>query len=163
MEIKKLTCPECGASFEGNEKVSFCSHCGAKLFFDNGDKNINYNYKTEDIAKIKEIEFKKEKELQNRKDEPKIWLSLLIVFIICFGLLGIMAIIEQKKDESIETELQSTVNEIYVDIENGNYDKALVKANSLYYTGAGSESQTAKKWNSTRESLIKLIEEKMKK
>ena len=88
MEIKKLTCPECGANFESDEKVSFCSHCGAKLFFDDGNKNINYNYKTEDVAKIKEIEFKKEKELQNRKDEPKIWLGLIITFIILFRIYG---------------------------------------------------------------------------
>ena len=162
MELKKLKCPECGANFESDEKVSFCSHCGAKLYFDDGNRNINYNYKTEDIAKIKEIEMKKEQEVQRRKDEPKIWIGLLLFFLICFGILGMMAFIGDKRSKSQEEELQSIVNEIYVDIDNGEYEKALIKANSLYYTYGGTESSTTKKWNSTRESLIQLIEEKMK-
>jgi len=68
MEIKKLKCPECGANFESDEKVSFCSYCGAKLYFDDGTKTVNYNYKTEDVAKIKEIETNKEIELKKWKD-----------------------------------------------------------------------------------------------
>lgn len=71
MEIKKLNCPECGASFESNEKVSFCSHCGAKLFFDDGNKNININYKNEDVSKIKEVEANKEIEIKKMEMEDK--------------------------------------------------------------------------------------------
>ena len=56
MEVKELKCPACGAKIESDKKVSFCSYCGSKLFLDDGSKNINY--KTEDIAKIKEIEVK---------------------------------------------------------------------------------------------------------
>ena len=73
MELKKLKCPECGANFESDEKVSFCSYCGAKLYFDDGTRNINYNYnyKTEDIAKIREIEVNRELELNKRQEEKK--------------------------------------------------------------------------------------------
>lgn len=73
MEIKKLKCPECGANFESDEKVSFCSHCGAKLYFDDGTKDINYNYnyKTEDVAKIKEVEANKEIELKRMEESSR--------------------------------------------------------------------------------------------
>lgn len=71
MELKKLRCPECGANFESNEKVSFCSHCGAKLYLDDGTKSININYKSEDMSKIKEIEANKEIELERMKIQEK--------------------------------------------------------------------------------------------
>lgn len=71
MEIKKLTCPECGANFESDEKVAFCSHCGAKLFFDDGTRNININYKNEDVSKIKEVEANKEIEIKKMEMEDK--------------------------------------------------------------------------------------------
>ncbi len=169
MEIKKITCPGCGATFESNKNISFCSYCGSKLFFDNGNKNINYNYKTEDVAKIKEIEVNRELELNKREEEArnlkkadKTMLLILLVLVIMFIFLGVMAKIESDTNKSEEEKLQGIVNEIYIDIENEDYEKALIKANSLYYTRGGTESQITKKWNSTRDSIIKIIEEKMK-
>lgn len=165
MELKKLRCPECGANFESNEKVSFCSHCGAKLFFDDGTKTINYNYKTEDVAKIKEVEANKEIELNKRQEESrsqkKVGIGLIIffaIFIIGFGSL-FMGI--KKGSDTQERELQSIVNEIYIDINTGNYETALIKAKSLHYTADWS-SEIEEKWDDTRKSLIKIIEEKMK-
>ncbi len=91
MELKVLKCPSCGASFQGNEKVSFCSYCGAKLFFDNGDKNINYNYKTEDIAKIKEIELNREIELNKIKTNSRFLdTKWLLGFLFSFGIIIII-------------------------------------------------------------------------
>ena len=116
MELKKLKCPECGANFESDEKVSFCCHCGAKLFFDDGTKtvNYNYNYKTEDVAKIREIEVNRELELNKRQEEScsqkKVGLCMILFFVIfiigfCFLFMGI-----KKGSDSQEKELQSIVN-----------------------------------------------------
>lgn len=165
MEIKKLKCPECGANFESNQKVSFCSYCGAKLFFDDGTKTINYNYKTEDVAKIREIEVNRELELNKRQEEKKgnkNFLIGMILFIAIFiiGFASLFGGIKNESDKQ-EKELQSLVNEIYIDINNGNYDSALIKANSLHYTADWSH-EIEEKWNDTRESLIKIIEGKMK-
>lgn len=164
MEIKKLRCPECGANFESDEKVSFCSHCGAKLFFDDGTKtvNYNYNYKTEDVAKIREIEVNKELELNKRKELSREGIKFAIGAILVIAFFVILFISIYNKSKSQEQELQSIVNEIYIDINAGNYDSALIKAKSLYLTDVWSSEQE-EKWNSTRESLIQLIEEKMKK
>ena len=84
MEYKSFKCPECGANIE-NTNASFCSSCGVKLHFDDGSKNINYNYKTEDVAKIKEIELNREIELNKIKTnarfvDNKFILSILFTF-----------------------------------------------------------------------------------
>lgn len=194
MEVKVLRCPECGASFESNEKVSFCSHCGAKLYFDDGTKNINYNYRMEDVAKIKEVETNKELELNKMKTNSRFLESKwLLTFLFSFGIIIIifMAIfiyvsnatnlankfwlsvllfivfyiviftyLHNKSDKQ-EKELQSIVNEVYADINSGNYESALIKTKSLHYTAKWSNDIQAK-WDDTRETLIKLIEDKMK-
>lgn len=163
MELKTLKCPECGASFEGSEKISFCSHCGAKLFFDDGTKtvNYNYNYKTEDVARIREIEVNRELELNKRQEESVEWKKFVIgvIAVVAFFVILFMSIYNKSKSQ--ERELQSIVDSIYVDINAGNYDSALIKAKSLYLTDVWSNEQE-EKWNSTRESLIQLIEEKKK-
>lgn len=165
MELKKLRCPECGANFESNEKVSFCSYCGAKLFFDDGTKTINYNYKKEDVAKLKEIEVNRELELNKRQEESrsqkKVGIGLIVflaIFIIAFTSFfnGI-----KKESDLQEKELQGIINEIYIDINEGNYETALIKAKSLHYTADWS-SEIEEKWDDTRKALIKIIEEKMK-
>lgn len=163
MELKVLKCPECGANFESDEKVSFCSHCGAKLFFDDGTKtvNYNYNYKTEDVAKIREIEVNRELELNKRQNESLEWKKFVIGAIVVIAFFVILFMSIYNKSKSQEKELQSIVDSIYVDINAGNYDSALIKAKSLYLTDVWSNEQE-EKWNSTRESLIKLIEGKMK-
>lgn len=168
MQLKKLRCPECGANFESDEKVSFCSHCGAKLFLDDGTKtvNYNYNYKTEDVAKIKEIEVNRELELNKRqetKNSNKNFLIGTVLFIAIF-IMGFVILFNgiKKGSDSQEKELQSIVDSIYVDINAGNYDSALIKAKSLHYTADWSH-EIEEKWDDTREALIKIIEEKMKK
>lgn len=86
MEIKSLKCPSCGANIEVNDDISFCSYCGTKLYLDNITKNININYKNEDVAKIKEIEANKEIEL--KKIEDKKTRSVDVLFIMFLTLIG---------------------------------------------------------------------------
>ncbi len=196
MEIKKLRCPECGANFESDEKVSFCSHCGAKLFFDDGTKtvNYNYNYKNEDVAKIKEVELNREIELTRIKANSrfvdnkftlgilfsfavviiifmaifiytrnatnlknKLWLGVLLFFI----LYTVLFMYLHNKSKTQEKNLQNTLNEIQNNINSSNYEVALIKAKSLCYTAKWS-NDIKEKWDDTRETLIKIIEEKMK-
>jgi len=74
-----------------------------------------------------------------------------------FGLLSIPYF----ESKSQEQELQNIVNEIYIDINVGNYESALIKAKSLHYT-ANWSSEIEEKWDDTRKAIIKIIEEKMK-
>ena len=196
MEIKKLRCPECGANYESDEKVSFCSHCGAKLFFDDGTKtvNYNYNYKTEDAARIRVIEVNRELELNKRKAnsrfvDNKFTLGILFSFatviivvmamfmygsnvtnlknkfglgvLLFFVVYTVLFMYLYNKSKTQEKNLQNMVNEIQNNINSGNYEVALIKAKSLRYTAKWS-NDIKEKWDDIRESLIKIIEEKMK-
>ena len=193
MEIKELKCPECGANID-NINASFCSSCGVKLQFDDGSKNINYNYKMEDVAKIKEIEMNKEIELNKIKAnsrfvDNKFTLGILFSFAVSIIIFMIMFIYGTNatnfrkefwigvvlflifyivlfmylynKSKTQERNLQNMVNEIQNNINSGNYEVALIKAKSLRYTAKWS-NDIKEKWDDTRESLIKIIEEKMK-
>lgn len=164
MKILSLKCPQCGASLE-SENSSYCSYCGARLYFDNGSKNININYKNEDVAKIKEIEVNRELELNKRqgeiKHQNKLWIIALLCVVLMIVLPNIAFMPEENKSKAQEKELQSIANEIYIDINAGNYETALIKAKSLHYT-AGWSHEIEEKWDDTREALIKIIEEKMK-
>ena len=51
-----------------------------------------------------------------------------------------------------------TVDEIEIDIENGDFSSAYIKAETLYWDSSWS-SEGKKKWNSTRKAVIKQIQE----
>ena len=55
--------------------------------------------------------------------------------------------------------VEATVVEIRQDIANGDYDSALIKANTLHMDVDWS-SESEQHWNKEREALIKLIEQK---
>lgn len=96
MKLKTLKCPECGAKFESNEKISVCSSCGAKLYFDDGTKTVNYNIKTEDVAKIKEVELNREIELNKIKTNSRFVdnkFTLGILFYFAVIIITLMAIL----------------------------------------------------------------------
>lgn len=193
MEYKSFKCPECGANID-NINASFCSSCGVKLQFDDGSKNINYNYKMEDIAKIKEVELNREIELNKMKEKSrfvdnKFTLSILFSFgtiiivfmamfiyggnatnlmnkfwlgvLVFYALYTVTFIYLYNKSKTQEKNLQNMVNEIQNNINSGNYEVALIKTKSLRYTAKWS-NDIKEKWDDTRESLMKIIEEKMK-
>lgn len=193
MEYKSFKCPECGANID-NMNASFCSSCGVKLYFDDGSKNINYNIKTEDVAKIKEVELNREIELNKIKANSRfvdnkftlgILFSFTVVIIIFMAMfiyasnatnlknklwLGVLLFLAlytvlfmylYNKSKTQEKNFQNIVKEIQNNINSGNYEVALIKAKSLRYTAKWS-NDIKEKWDDTRESLIKIIEEKMR-
>ncbi len=181
MDVKALKCPKCGANLQIDENVSFCSYCGSKLFFDDGA--ININYKTEDIGKIKEIELNKQKEKNRVRENSRIvgskWmlnfgLIYLSIIVVCFYILSqekkillfflfyfMLYVILFYKSKLQEKSLNNLVNEIQIDINSNNYEKALIKVKTLRYT-ANWSNEIKEKWDDIRNTLEKIIEEKMK-
>ena len=64
----------------------------------------------------------------------------------------------KKESDTQEIEFQQVVDEIMKDIENGDFNSARVKAESLHYTADWS-SEVEEKWDSTREELLEQIDE----
>ena len=151
-------------------------------------------YKTEDVAKIKEVELNREIEINKIKTnsrfvDNKFTLGLLLSFgviiivfmamfiyggnatnlmnkfwlgvLLFFALYTVLFIYLNNKSKTQEKNLQNIVNEIQNNINSGNYEVALIKAKSIRYTAKWS-NDIKEKWDDTRESLMKIIEEKMK-
>ncbi len=167
------TCPQCGASLEIEDGIDtfFCKYCGEKVVLTNQDaktlkaktavKKFEHREKMTDklIGHLNERATRKaeEKEKQ-RKDVNKAMLVLLAVMAVCMIMLLSRTGSQRRESMAEETRLQQIVDQIEIDIDNGDYDAALIKANSLYYT-SGYSNDVKKKWDNTRESLIELITE----
>ncbi|MBE6751543.1 MAG: hypothetical protein E7556_03340 [Ruminococcaceae bacterium] len=74
----------------------------------------------------------------------------VVFFVGVFGLAKHFSNVEEEK-------LQIIVEEVFFDIENGDFVEAYVKANTIHYTSDWS-SDIEKKWDETREVLIDQIE-----
>ena len=87
-------------------------------------------------------------------------IAALIISIVAvyFVWMGSWFDAEEQKSIAEEQRLQAIVEEVMIDIENGDYDDAYVKANSLYYT-EGWSSEIEDKWDNTRNALLKKIKE----
>ena len=87
----------------------------------------------------------------------KFWLGVLVFLVLYIVLFMYL----NNKSKTQEKNLQNMVNEIQNNINSGNYEVALIKTKSLRYTAKWS-NDIKEKWDDTRESLMKIIEEKMK-
>lgn len=89
-----------------------------------------------------------------------IFIALWIgIAFLAFAVLCVSSYLGAKKHER---NLQATVEQIMIDIENGNFASARVKANSLYWESEWS-SNGRTRWNATRKEIIKQIDEAEKK
>ncbi len=164
-EIRTLKCPECGASLEmvRATDVMYCSFCGAKVLLTDPDV-------LDSTVKIRKIEAKenivtkltdavnKHEEIKRteRSKQKKIAFIVLICFIVLYG--GFFIHVKRESDR-MESELKNIVIEIQEDINAGDYDSALLKANRIHYTSNWSRDKK-QAWDDVRKAVIKLIEEK---
>lgn len=177
MKMYLLDCPACGAQveIEHERKSCFCTHCGRKIYLDDGTKrveitkDIKYHKTYTDEAKIKEIESReriyekelaKDKAFVKQKNKQGIITTVCVVVGIIFviSLFGLLIGSQKKASDEEEMELQRTIEEILQDIEKSEYDVARIKAESLYYTSNWSD-EIEDKWDSIRKELLKQIDE----
>lgn len=110
-----------------------------------------------DFSKIQDIYDNKMKAIKKVKKRNSRNIFLLIsFFLFLFLLLGVESCYSTSKEEKKERELNKIVDEVYEDIEKGDYDAALKKANDLYFDDGLSQSK-ADKWDEKRISIIGLI------
>ena len=163
MKLKVLKCPECGANIEleENRDFCFCSYCGCKIILDSQkqeitiNKNIKVNktvsYTNHYINEAEVIEAKAK--VGNSKRNVILGIAIPLVFVLLF--VSFFASIKQGSNKE-EEKLQSIVDEVMIAIENGDFEEAYIKANSIYYTADWSDD-IGKKWDKTREALLKQI------
>lgn len=169
MKLQSLKCPNCDAVLEIEDGIDtfFCKYCGNKIVLTDMSA-ASYNAKVQ----VKAMEHKErmldkkheqeryilDKEEQTEKREYKNGLIIgAVIVVICFLICG-GVILSAKSNSDRQEELQIIVEEVMIDIENGDFGEAKIKANTIYYTADWS-SDIEKKWDNTRESLLDQIEE----
>lgn len=169
---RQLKCPSCGATFfvEDGMDSYYCSYCGEKVFIQrphsSGEKgkHIFYHKTITDEAKIKKIELEERAQtitLVDRISErissgvSVIGFIILTIILICI-FVATFASAKAKSDRQ-ERELQTIVDTVMQDIENGNFEEAYISAESIRYT-AGWSDEIEKKWDAIRKETIDQIE-----
>lgn len=115
-----------------------------------------------ELQQVEKSYIQKQKEIRREKMKLPAFLIgdvlfLVFLFLLMFGALNGSV----RKERALDNELNSIVAEIQVDMEKGDYDVALVKANSLRYDSSISSSK-AKQWDERREELTEIIIEAKK-
>ena len=160
MKLHVLKCPECNANIEIEEDRSFCycQYCGCKIPVDDEVMTINKNINRNSIYTkryINEAEIIKER--SKAKGDKLVVILIVAIFLFSFGYFSMT----KYSSYSEENKLEFIAEEVILDIKEGNYDDAYIKANTLHYT-SGWSSDIEKKWDETRESLLEQIEKAKK-
>ena len=141
MKMITLRCPNCGASLEIDNGIDtfFCMHCGHKIIMAHMDKEAIKarvkikNMEHQERLVDKQHQHERYKIETEKKEERRSWASLFLGWIALILIGGIIMMVGNNGVEKQEKELQSIVTEIMIDIENGNFSEAYIKANSLYW------------------------------
>lgn len=157
MKLIVMKCPECKSDLEMEEgrKSCFCSYCGCKIIIDDEKQettiNKNYTYTEHYINEAEVIEAKSNE--TNRTRDLIVGIVLVLAAIIF--LVGIFGFAKHSSDVE-EEKLQAIVDEVMIDIENGDFQEAYIKANKIHYSSDFSD-EIEEKWDETREELLKQI------
>lgn len=164
MKLTSLKCPNCNAKIEVEDGLDtfYCKYCGHKIILE-GQSDAAYHSKVklkgmEHDEKMQAQKLAHERykiETENKLTSKKRTISILLavagvlLFVFFFG--G-----AKLSSDKQERELQALVDEIQVDIQNGNYSEAYIKAQSIKYTADWSDDIETK-WENTRKEVINQI------
>ena len=117
-----------------------------------------------DFTKIQDIYISSSQSIKKAEKERTLKGSKLLILLLCMMILPALIFYGGGSffHSMRERELEQTVQEIQEDLENGDYDAALIKAHSLYMDDEWS-TESKKHWDDQRKALIKLIEQKKQK
>lgn len=167
MQILQMRCPNCNAELKVDDGIEsfYCQYCGTRIILDGqSDAVIRAKARLKTLDKVGDLQYeihqqRKEMKAQKaaiRAAEEK---RAMKIFAATFGgallfvllMLAIHGIMVNREN----TRLNEIYAEIQVDIENGDYDSALIKANSLYFRR--DDDDLKEQWDEMRESVIDII------
>ena len=161
--MEQLKCPACGGTVMIDEKraVLCCPYCGAKMPMKEGplDKIIRHKQtirQFDEEVRQRKVREKIEAEKRENKSTAKVMIGVILLLIV----VGIVCFFGIRGENNSEEELKAKVTEIQADLEAGNYDIALYKAEQLYWPHSDISGQ--KRWNKQREGLVKVIKDAKK-
>ena len=165
MNLVTLKCPNCGADIEIENGIDtfYCKYCGNKIILDGqSDAAINAKVRMKELEsneriKKEKLNYKREKKEKADKEANKVGIVILVILALTFLVMFSVIFLGNKGAKDQEKKLQATVDEIMVDIDNGDFAEARVKANTLYWDSSWT-SEPKKKWDQTRKEILKQID-----
>lgn len=168
MKVHTLKCTNCAAALEIEDGVDtfFCRYCGYKMILvEISEASIRAKVRLKEIEhreRIKDKQYEHERykidkdEINKKKENRRNFITSVVGISVLFLLLTFLFGYGKMESISEEKHLEAIVDEIMDDIDNGDYDEAYIKANSLYYTSNWS-TEIEEKWDETRKALLKQI------
>jgi len=168
MTIKSAKCPECGAIVDIKDGLStfYCMHCGCQLTVDDqSDTLIKAKVRVKEIEhqterlKMRLADKKDERDTKNAETEKDFKRAILLIALpvaLALILLGGTVLFHNVHTNSLERK----IDEIQQDIEDGNFNEAETKIESLQDDDYSLQDKF--RWWKTRRTLRKQLKEAKK-
>ncbi len=177
IHMLQLRCPNCDAfmEVEDNLELCYCKYCGTRILLDEQSEavvkaktRLRMTDKISDTAiklqskRYEQKQIRMQYEAEEDKRNNKLIMFLFALMILLFVGMGLLIHFQIKSDnETVYNEqvrLETLLNEILQDIEEGEYDLALIKSSGLRYSVRPSSDDYEEQWEETRRTVVSMIE-----
>lgn len=170
MKLLQMKCPNCNADLQIDDGLEsfFCQYCGTKIILEGqSDAAIRAKAKLKALDKVGEMQKTHHQHRMERKEqqaairaseERRALLVGGVCFLVCILICVLMLAYGRISNTKENTRLEVIYSDIQTDMVNGDYDSALMKANTLYFSADDKDLKS--QWDQTREALVELIESK---
>ena len=149
---KSIKCENCGAIMQTDteNELRFCPYCGYAMEM------------PEDIVGLAKFQMKHEENVRQQKvkEQKETDKHIMIGLAVFFGLVILTVAIIFISRGNTDAGLERTVAEVQQLIIEGNYDEALIRAQTIRVQKDGLFDERYSRWENQRKDLIKLIEQK---
>ena len=177
IHMLQLRCPNCDAfmEVEDNLELCYCKYCGTRILLNEQSEavvkaktRLRMTDKISDTAiklqskRYEQKQIRMQYEAEEDKRNNKLIMFLFALMILLFVGMGLLIHFQIKSDnETVYNEqvrLETLLNEILQDIEEGEYDLALIKSSGLRYSVRPSSDDYEEQWEETRRTVVSMIE-----
>lgn len=141
---------------DADNAMRFCPFCGAatKLPEDFVDL-AKFTMKHEETVRQTKVKEKAESEKRTLK-------FAVIWFGAIFAIIGLTLFLTNNAERQTEVKLENIIAEVQQLVADGNYDEALLKAQTIRVEKDGLFDGNYRRWENQRKDLIRLIKKKQK-
>lgn len=151
-----MKCENCGANMRADRRTKFCPYCGATIRQPDTVVDLE-EVRANHAENMRVLEYqRKEKE---DKNSNKLILGIFAGVILLLAIGFAIAFIPKANENN---SLQKQVEKVQQLIVSGDYDAALVEAQTIRVEKRGLFDDHYSKWENQRKDLIRLIEQKKK-
>ncbi len=160
--MEQMKCSACGGSImiDEHRAILYCPFCGTKMpqkqdALDKIIRHKEYTRQFEEEVRQRKVAEKRADEKEKDRSSKRLLVGLVCALVVIFGFMFYMAYAPKNKLENQVKKVQQLIAE-------GNYNLALIEAQSIRKDKDGLFDSEPAFWEQQRKDLIKLIEQKKK-